>query len=136
MQGDGSGPPRRHMLVVEHDVITGFGLTEDLIDLGYRVSGPFAEGKELLALIETDPPDAAIIDLASADGSGVAAARALRARDVPIVFFSAGDRRCYADGEFGEVPWVDKPATTDRLLGALRLPHGRSYPPHSAKSDS
>ena len=29
MQGDGSGPTRRHMLVVERDMITGMGLTEE-----------------------------------------------------------------------------------------------------------
>jgi DNA-binding response OmpR family regulator len=137
MQGDGSGPPSRHVLVVERDMITGLGLSEDLIDLGYRVSGPLAGPKELLALIETDPPDAAIIDLACTDGSGIMAARALRAREVPVVFFSAGDRRHYARGEFAEVPWVDKPATTDRLLGALKLPHGRSYRlPSDPNSDS
>jgi DNA-binding response OmpR family regulator len=127
MHGDGSGPTRRHMLVVERDMITGMGLTEDLIDLGYRVSGPFSGHKEVLALLDTDPPDAAIIDLALTDGTGVEAARALRALQVPIVFFSAGDRRRYVDGEFADVPWVDKPATTDRLLSVLKLPHSGRF---------
>jgi DNA-binding response OmpR family regulator len=115
------------MLVVERDIITGMGLTEDLIDLGYRVSGPFSGHKEVLALLDTDPPDAAIIDLALTDGTGVEAARALRALQVPIVFFSAGDRRRYVDGEFADVPWVDKPATTDRLLSVLKLPHSGRF---------
>ena len=119
---DGSGPPPRHMLVVERDMITGFGLTEELIDLGYRVSGPFAGHEEALALLESDPPDAAIIDLALTDGSGITTARALRARQVPVVFFSAGDRHRYVDGEFADVPWIDKPATTERLLKALKMP--------------
>jgi DNA-binding response OmpR family regulator len=113
------------VLVVERDMITGFGLTEDLTDLGYRVSGPFAGHQEVLVLLETDPPDAAIIDLALTDGAGVTAARALRARQVPVVFFSAGDRHRYVNGEFADVPWIDKPATTERLLKALKMPGGR-----------
>ena len=125
MEGEGSGRPPPHVLVVERDMITGFGLTEDLADLGYRVSGPFAGHQEVLVLLETDPPDAAIIDLALTDGAGVTAARALRARQVPVVFFSAGDRHRYVNGEFADVPWIDKPATTERLLKALKMPCGR-----------
>jgi len=36
-------------------------------------------------------------------------------------------RRRYVDGEFADVPWVDKPATTDRLLSVLKLPHSRRF---------
>jgi DNA-binding response OmpR family regulator len=126
MQVDGK-PLRRHVLVVERDMITGLGLSEDLMELGYRVSGPFAGHKDVLALLDADPPDAAIVDLALRDGSGIVAARALRARSVPLVFFSAGDRRQYTDGEFKDVPWVDKPATTDRLLSALKMPGARRF---------
>src|SRR3954470_127866 len=127
MHGNGSGPRRRHMLVVERDMITGMGLTEDLADLGYRVSGPFGGHEEVLAVLQTDPPDAAIIDLALTDGTGVEAARALRALQVPIVFSSAGDRAPDRGGEFPDVPWVDKPATTDRLLSVLKLPHSGRF---------
>jgi hypothetical protein len=95
MQSDGS-ELRPHMLVVERDVIIGYGLAEDLSELGYRVSG-------------------------------LEAARALRSRGIPVVFFSAGDRKRYLDGEFKEVPWVDKPASTERVLGALKM-RGRAKP--------
>jgi DNA-binding response OmpR family regulator len=126
MQSDGS-ELRPHMLVVERDVIIGYGLAEDLSELGYRVSGPCGSYDEVATLLSADPPDGAIIDIGLRDGAGLEAARALRSRGIPVVFFSAGDRKRYLDGEFKEVPWVDKPASTERVLGALKM-RGRAKP--------
>lgn len=111
----------RHVLVVEREMITGLGLAEDLLDLGFRVSGPFIEAAEISALLLSDPPEWAIVDLAVKDGTGLAAARELSARNIPLVFFSGGDRSRYVDGEFGGVPWVEKPARIERLLAAVGL---------------
>lgn len=104
------------MLVVERDMIVGLGLAEDLLDLGYRVSGPFISCGEIVSLLEGDAPDAAIVDLALRDGTGIAAARMLKSRRIPFVLFSAGDRQDHDRSEFADVPWVDKPATTERIL--------------------
>ena len=113
--------PRRHVLVMEPEMITGLGLAEDLADFGCRVSGPFARLRDFASLLSSDPPDCAIVDLAVSDGDGLTAARELTSRGIPLVFFSAGDRRLYVDGEFRDVPWVDKPASIGRLLAALGL---------------
>lgn len=119
MSADGLGAGRVHGVVVERDMIVGLGVVEDLLDLGFRVSGPFMNAREVIDLLASDPPDFAIVDVGLRDGSGRSAAQALRARGIPLVIFTAGDRRAYLDGEFEDVPWVEKPAATDRLLGVL-----------------
>lgn len=109
-----------HGVVVERDMIVGLGVAEDLLDLGFRVSGPFMNAREVIDLLAEDPPDFAIVDVGLRDGSGRSAAQALRARGIPLVIFTVGDRRAYMDGEFKDVPWVEKPAVTDRLLDVLK----------------
>jgi DNA-binding response OmpR family regulator len=121
MQPDELEAPRPHVLVVERDMIIGFGLAEDLAELGYRVSGPYRSFGEVVTLMAGDPPDGAIIDIVLSDGAGIEATRALCRRGIPVVFFSAGDRRRELDEEFRTVPWVDKPAPTERLLHALKM---------------
>ena len=73
-----------------------------------------------MSLLDTDPPHRAIVDIALRDGTGVAAARALVSRSIPTVLFSAGDRRLHEAGEFRNLPWIDKPAETSRILHLFR----------------
>lgn len=111
--------PSRHILVVERDMIVGLSLAEDLADLGFRVSGPFICAEDALALMPVDPPDLAIVDVSLRDGSGTRTARALAERAIPFVLFSARDSREAREAEFAATPWVDKPASTARLLEVL-----------------
>lgn len=121
MAAEGSNAPARHVLVLERDTIIGLGLAEDLIELGFRVSGPCASLREVAAILRDEIPDGAILDVVLKDGTGLAAARLLRSHGVPVVFFSAGDRRDFVQGEFADVPWIDRPAPIGRLLAALGL---------------
>lgn len=125
-RGIESHPAYSHVLVVERDMIVGLGLAEDLLDLGYRVSGPFISCADILSLLDSDPPDRAIVDIALRDGTGVAAARALVSRRIPTVLFSAGDRRLHEAGEFRSLPWIDKPADTHRILHLFPRPVDRA----------
>lgn len=113
--------PPGHVLVLERDSIIGLGLAGDLAELGFRVSGPCISLAEVASVLNSETPDGAIIDVVLRDGAGIAAARLLRSHGVPIVFFSAGDRGPFTKREFADVPWIDKPAPTERLVGALRL---------------
>lgn len=119
MSPDGLTDKGRHILVVERDMIVGLSLAEDLLDLGFRVSGPFISAEDALALMPLDPPDLAIVDVSLRDGSGTMTARALAERAIPFVLFSARDSRETREAEFAATPWVDKPASTERLLEAL-----------------
>lgn len=119
MSPDADRETGRHILVVERDMIVGLSLAEDLLDLGFRVSGPFISAEDALALMPVDPPDLAIVDVSLRDGSGTLTARALAERAIPFVLFSARDSRETREGEFAATPWVDKPASTERLLEVL-----------------
>lgn len=121
MQPDGAFAPPRHILVVERDMIVGMGLAEDLAELGFRVSGPFCASPDAIALLDSDPPDAAIVDVGLRDGTGHATARLLHSRRIPLVLFTAGSRARHLEGELHGLPWVDKPASTDCILRALGL---------------
>jgi CheY-like chemotaxis protein len=112
---------RPHLLVVERDMIVGYALAEDLDELGYRVSGPYRSFGEVETVLAGDPPDGAIVDIVLTDGVGIEATRALCRRGIPVVFFSASDKRGLLDEQFKDVPWVDRPAPTERLLGALKM---------------
>lgn len=102
-------------------MIVGFALAEDLGELGYRVSGPYRSFGEVATLLADEPPDGAIIDIAITDGAGIEATRSLCRRGIPVVFFSASDRHRNLDSDFRDVPWVDRPAPTERLIAALKL---------------
>ena len=129
MSPDGLTDKGRHILVVERDMIVGLSLAEDLLDLGFRVSGPFISAEDALALMPVDPPDLAIVDVSLRDGSGTLTARALTKRAIPFVLFSARDSRETREAEFAATPWVDKPASTERLLEALNASiAGRAAP--------
>lgn len=129
MSPDGRTDKGRHILVVERDMIVGLSLAEDLLDLGFRVSGPFISGEDVLALMPVDPPDLAIVDVSLRDGSGKLTARALAERAIPFVLFSARDSRETPEAEFAATPWVDKPASTERLLEVLNAAMaGRAAP--------
>lgn len=128
MLSDRDGAQPRHAVVVERDMIVGLSLAQDLAELGYRVSGPFISAADLVPLLDDDRPDIAIVDPSLRDGSGVEAARAVKASGIPLVLFTAGGRAAHLDGEFRDTPWIEKPASTRRLLDAL-LAAGIQPPP-------
>ena len=122
---DESGPPPRRVLVVERDMIVGMSLAQDLAEFGYAVSGPFNSLDEVEPLLDGASADLAIVDVALRDGTGIATARAVKNRGIPLVLFSSGNRQHYVDGEFKDVPWVEKPASTEQVLRAFK-PGGTS----------
>ena len=133
MQPVGFDPLPRHVLVVERDMIVGLGLCEDLEERGCRVSGPFISASDVLPVLLQDPPDAAIIDVSLRDGTGPEAARAVQARGIPFVVFSAGNRLGHVAGEFKRAPWVEKPASTDRILEVLLVGPDAAAGPRSVR---
>ena len=117
---DESGPPPRRVLLVERDMIVGMSVAEDLTELGFVVSGPFDSLDEVEPVLDGASPDLAIVDVGLRDGTGIATARAVKNRGIPLVLFSSGNRQHYVDGEFQDVPWIEKPASTEQVLRAFR----------------
>ena len=79
---------RPTVLVVEDEFIIALDLSETVQDLGYELEGPFEDNKNALEAIEDELPDAAILDVFTADGEVYPLADKLAAAGVPIVFHS------------------------------------------------
>ena len=111
----------RQVLIVENELVIGLDLADSLARIGYAVAGPFGRTREALAWLDANTPDAAILDLTLADGSGIDVARDLRKRGVPFVVFSGASHRDALDRELSQTPWVEKPASLAHVLDALEL---------------
>jgi CheY-like chemotaxis protein len=81
-------PDRPTVLVVEDEFIIALDLSETVQDLGYELEGPFEGNKDAIEAIEEQLPDAAILDVFTADGEVYPLADKLAAAGVPIVFHS------------------------------------------------
>lgn len=108
------------VLILEDEMIIGLDIADALASDGYQIAGPFVSSREALAWMETFSPDLGILDVRLRRDSGFAVARELRRRGIPFVFYS-GDVGDYEtlQGEFPDIPWVDKPAPVAQLKAAL-----------------
>jgi len=79
---------RPTVLVVEDEFIIALDLSETVQDLGYALEGPFEGNEQAIEAIEEQLPDAAILDVFTADGEVYPLADKLSAAGVPIVFHS------------------------------------------------
>lgn len=101
-------PLDQTVLIVESNAVIGIDVADYLEVEGYTVAGPFAcEGA--LGWLSTHTPRAALLDVDLQSGACVDLARELHRRAVPILVFSAHDRR-FALPEFRDVPWVPLPS--------------------------
>lgn len=64
-------------------------------------------------------PTAAILDLHLRDGDGLAVAKVLRARDVPVVICSGAHPEDFP-ADFEVVAWIRKPFAEAELVAAVR----------------
>ncbi|MFO1047539.1 MAG: response regulator [Geminicoccaceae bacterium] len=79
------------ILIVEDDLLVGFGLAMALNIAGYRIVGPTGSADRALALAAAERPDVALVDIdlhGRADGVGVA--RTLGERHGTSVIFVTG----------------------------------------------
>ena len=104
-------------MVLEDESMIGLAVADLLGDEGFRVIGPIATRREALAILESDRPDAVLLDLTLKDGSGAEFVRELKARRIPFVVFSG--HRQESSPELEGVPWVEKPGRAHEIVAAL-----------------
>lgn len=80
-----SEPPRRRILVVEDEALVAMLVEDALEDAGFGIIGPVRSVSQALEILETEVPDAAVLDLNLAGENSVAVADALVARGIPFV---------------------------------------------------
>jgi DNA-binding response OmpR family regulator len=118
------------ILVVEDEPLIAMLVEDWLAELAHEMVGPAATAQGALALIETGPIDAAILDVSLDGHDSFAVAAVLRERAIPFAFASghAGDR---IEDRFKGVPTLTKPYDFERvknLLATLLGGRARSSP--------
>jgi CheY-like chemotaxis protein len=112
---------RPKVLVVEDEFIIALDLSETVQDLGYQLEGPFEGNEEAIEAIEDDGlPDAAILDVFTADGEIYPLADRLVEAGVPIVFHSGHVTPAEVKARYPDAQACAKPCPPDRLIDALQ----------------
>ena len=116
-------------LVIEDQALIGMAIEAYLEDVGYAIGGPFCSGAEALAWLDTNTPDAAVLDFVLRDGPVTDLARELSRRGVPFIVYSGRPKGPGTPSELQAVPWIEKPADRADLLQALTevLPSPRTH---------
>jgi len=112
-------PERPKILIVEDEMIIAMMLEEMLDDLGCTVAGLATKPEEALAIIETEPMDAAILDVNLNGAHSFDIAAALDARGVPFMFSTGYGSIAGMDDRYRTRPVLRKPFRQDELQNVL-----------------
>lgn len=78
------------ILIVEDEAVTAADLHDELVAQGYEVTGTANTAEAALVMAMANPPDLALMDINLAgETDGVFAARALRGKEIAVVFLTA-----------------------------------------------
>ena len=118
-----SGDPRLQgvkVLIVEDEAVVAFDLEFSLRDFGCIVLPAVAAVAEALALLDTERPDIALLDVRLRDGPSIPVAERLRAMDVPYVVVTGYDEEQIDGLLLREAPRLAKPYQLVDLQEVLR----------------
>ena len=114
----------QHVLVCDDDALVADLLAHKLSSRGYRVT-VVSDGKEALALLAADPPDAVLLDAMMPMVDGYEVLRQIRAnsdmKDVPVIMLTARKQERDIVGALGlgANDFVVKPFIPEELLSRL-----------------
>jgi len=108
------------ILIAEDYGVIGMMLYEDLSEAGFEVSGPFTSSSAALASLDTQTPDAAILDIELHDGPCVALAQTLREKRIPFLVLTGHHSDPSYDDVFSGAPWLAKPMSFDSVIDTVR----------------
>ena len=118
---------RPKVLVVEDEFIIALDLSETVQDLGYELEGPFDGNEDAIEALEGEGlPDAAILDVFTADGEIYPLADRLVEAGVPIVFHSGHVTPEEVKARYPDAVACAKPCPPDRLIDALQEAVGKA----------
>jgi CheY-like chemotaxis protein len=108
------------ILVADDEPLIAMIIEDWLMELKFETLGPVGTVRDALALIETTPPDAAILDVRLADGHSYPIAEQLRAKGIPFAFASGQDASDF-DARFKDVPRLAKPFDLEQVRKILAV---------------
>src|SRR4051812_43583192 len=106
------------VLLAEDDALVALYLMTTLQTASYVVVGPVSAVAEALTIIDSEPPDAAVLDLRFAAGDTAPVAAALLAGDVPFVVLT-DDAGLELEPALAGAPRLLKPVQPDLLLSLV-----------------
>jgi DNA-binding response OmpR family regulator len=116
------------VLLAEDDALVALYVMTTLQTAGYVVVGPVSAVAEALTIIDSEPPDAALLDLQFAAGDTAPVAAALLASGVPFVVLT-DDEGLELEPALAGAPRLLKPVQPEALLGLVHdLLKGRGEP--------
>lgn len=118
----------RTILIAEDEHLLARDLSHELSELGFRVIGPAANGRQAIELAEKHEPDLALLDLRMPEMDGIEAGRILYEKlGIPVVVLTAhsDDHYVTACQEMGVFGYMLKPADAEELRITIRVAWGR-----------
>jgi DNA-binding NarL/FixJ family response regulator len=109
----------RSVLVLEKDAFVANDAIRALQDAGARVLGPFHDAADAIAEVDRRQPSCALVDINLGGGPNFAAARALIARGVPVVFITGYDTGPIP-ADLEKVPRLRKPVDGLKAIIAVK----------------
>jgi DNA-binding response OmpR family regulator len=106
------------VLLAEDDALVSLYLMTTLQTAGYVVVGPVSAVAEALTIIDSEPPDAALLDLQFAAGDTAPVAAALLASGVPFVVLT-DDEGLELEPALAGAPRLLKPVEPEALLSLI-----------------
>jgi DNA-binding response OmpR family regulator len=108
----------RRILVVEDEYLIAIEMERWLQEAGAEVAGPVPDTKRALALIETEPLDAAVLDVHLNGEPVYPVADRLTERGVPYLF-ATGEIRIAEGSDYRSHAVLGKPVLDSELLQAV-----------------
>lgn len=96
---------------------------------GVEVVAACASAEELLAAIEEEPVDLALLDVNMPGTDGISLARRLSERDIPVIFVTAHPEHALKAFDVGAIDYVVKPVDPERLAKAIARASARAPRP-------
>lgn len=118
------------VMVVEDEFYIALDLKKTLEGFGAEVIGPFADVDDAVRGLEEKAPSCAILDVNLSGRSAYELGRLLRARSVPIAFYTGYDQ-AMMPAEFADDARLEKPVDADLLGTVVRKLCGQSGPIHA-----
>lgn len=107
------------ILIVEDEGLIADDYASTLSQAGYRIVGPYPSVETALAAVESQPVDAALLDIQLHDEMSFPIAERLQRQNIPFAFLS-GYGRQHLPPEVASCEFLPKPVAKAALLATVR----------------
>ncbi len=109
----------RRVFIAEDETLIAFDIASCLEFAGHKVVGPCADVAEALGAVDASHIDVAVLDVNLRGAAVWPVAALLQSQGVPFVFLTGYASLNEFPPAFADVPRLDKPFVTEKLLAAL-----------------